>query len=100
MAARRSSTFTDEDRRKLIDRVVDLENRMRSIEARVRREAAESRARGRIELSRPAGKVVRPPAPRPRCPSCTHEIPKGKKRDECLWCGFRFDALGLFSKRR
>lgn len=97
MAARRS-TLSDDERRALLGRIDDLELRMKLLEARVRREAAETRARGRIEVGRPVARVVRTPRARPRCPGCTLELPKGRRGVQCVWCGFRFDAAELFKK--
>ncbi len=71
---------------------------MKLLEARVRREAAEQRSRGKIEVRRPLAKVVRAPKSRPRCPGCTLELPKGRRGVECVWCGFRFDAHELFDQ--
>lgn len=100
MAARRSTTMTDGERRLLLERIADLELRMKLLEARVRRDAAESRSRGRIEVGRPVARVVRTPRPRPRCPGCTLELPKGRRGVQCVWCGFRFDAAELFKSRK
>jgi hypothetical protein len=100
MAARRSTTMTDDERRVLLARIADLELRMKLLEARVRREAAETRSRGRIEVGRPVARVVRTPKKRPRCPGCTLELPKGRRGVQCVWCGFRFDAAELFKSSR
>lgn len=91
--------MSDQERRVLLARIADLELRMKLLEARVRRDAAEQRSRGRIEVRRPLAKVVRTEKPRPRCPGCTLELPKGRRGVECVWCGFRFDALELFGRR-
>jgi hypothetical protein len=29
-----------------------------------------------------------------RCPGCLLELPKGRRGDSCVWCGFVFDAVG------
>jgi len=92
--------MSDEERRLLLDRIAQLELRMKLLEARVRRDAADSRSRGRLEVGRPVARVVRSGKPRPRCPGCTLELPKGRKGVQCVWCGYRFDALELFGKRR
>jgi hypothetical protein len=99
MATRRSQTLSVEEKRVLLDRIADLELRMKLLEARVRRESAEAKSRGRLDALRPAGKVVRTPKERPRCPGCTLEIPRGPRGVECVWCGFRFDAWELFKNR-
>ncbi len=98
MAARRSSTMNDDERRKLLFRIDELELRMKLLEARVRRDAAETRSRGRIDVGRPLARVVRTPRKRPRCPGCTLELPKGRRGVQCVWCGYRFDAYELFKK--
>ncbi|MCA2977935.1 MAG: hypothetical protein INH41_27910 [Myxococcaceae bacterium] len=100
MAARRSQTLSADEKRVLLERIADLELRMRHLEARVRREAAEARARGTTGGLRAAARVVRPERPRPRCPGCTLELPKGPRGVECVWCGFRFDAHELFAGRQ
>jgi len=41
-----------------------------------------------------AARTVSAARPRPRCPGCTLELPPGRKREDCVWCGFRFDAVG------
>ncbi|MCU0697955.1 MAG: hypothetical protein MUC96_15645 [Myxococcaceae bacterium] len=99
MASRRSQTLSLDEKRVLLDRIADLELRMKHLEARVRREAAELRSRGRLDELRPTARVVRPERPRPRCPGCTLELPKGPRGVECVWCGFRFDAWELFKNR-
>jgi hypothetical protein len=50
--------MSDEERAKLLARIADLELRMKLLEARVRREAAEARGRGRIEVGRARARVV------------------------------------------
>lgn len=93
MAQRRRRTRRDEDREAEIDRRFEvLEDRMRLLETRLR------------ELSRapkvdpPAQKTAKHVAarvrPRPRCPGCTLELPKGRRGDSCVWCGFMFSAVG------
>jgi hypothetical protein len=84
MATRRSQTLSVEEKRVLLDRIADLELRMKLLEARVRRESAEAKSRGRLDALRPAGKVVRTPKERPRCPGCTLEIPRGPRGVERL----------------
>jgi hypothetical protein len=99
MAVRRSQTLSADEKRALLERIADLELRMRLLEARVRREAAEARSRGRLDDLAASSKAVRPQRPRPRCPGCTLELPKGPRGEECVWCGFRFDAWELFKHR-
>ena len=79
---------SDDDRATLIRRLEDLELRVKLLEARVR--SAFSKARVRDEAPDEEGRG----RPRPRCPGCTLELPKGKRGDSCVWCGFQFDAVG------
>ncbi|RKG67751.1 hypothetical protein D7V88_40955, partial [Corallococcus terminator] len=30
---------------------------------------------------------------RPRCPGCTLELPRGRRGESCVWCGFVFAAV-------
>lgn len=92
--------MSDEERRILLDRISQLELRMKLLEARVRRDAVERRGAGKLEVGRPVARVVRSGKPRPRCPGCTLELPKGRRGVQCVWCGYRFDAMELFGKRR
>ncbi|MFT3836656.1 MAG: hypothetical protein QM723_06640 [Myxococcaceae bacterium] len=90
MRSRATVTKPDEedDRAKLLQRLEDLELRVKLLEARVRstlRAGPKETAGLEEETSS---------RPRPRCPGCTLELPKGKRGDSCVWCGFQFDALG------
>jgi hypothetical protein len=71
---------------RLSERVVELEERLRLLEAYVRRTVG-ARERPRPDTSKRASK------PRARCPGCMLELPAGKRKDRCVWCGFCFDAL-------
>lgn len=87
----RSRRLEDEDRNqreRLSARVAELEQRVMLLEARLRRTVAEQKAR--------RGKgPVRTARPRPRCPGCLLELPKGRRHDKdtCVWCGFVFAAV-------
>jgi outer membrane murein-binding lipoprotein Lpp len=76
-------------------RVQDLELRVRILEAKVRELRAELKiASVKGESRTAAARTVAATRSRPRCPGCTLELPPGRKREDCVWCGFRFDAVG------
>lgn len=87
MRSRRAQTSPADAEQRLSARIGDLEQRIRMLEAHLRRLSAEEQkpARGR--------KPAPPARPRPRCPGCKLELPKGRRGDACVWCGFIFDAL-------
>lgn len=71
---------------RLSARIADLEQRLMLLEARMRRTAA--------AVESPRGRRQGPtPRPRPRCPGCLLELPKGRRAETCVWCGFVFDAV-------
>ena len=75
-------------------RIQDLELRVRILEAKVRDLRAALKVadvKGEARTAAAQSPVARR---RPRCPGCTLELPPGKKREDCVWCGFRFDAVG------
>ncbi len=74
-------------------RIAELEQRIQLLEARMRRVVAEAEGKGQAEGKgrKPAARSVRP---RPRCPGCRLELPKGPRGESCVWCGFMFEALG------
>lgn len=88
MAARRS---IDDETRELRVRVTELEARVRWLEQKLKKVAL-------------AAKVKPPPAPkgtpRPRCPSCFADVPKGYREKTCLYCGFSFDVVAPIRPRR
>lgn len=88
MAARRSN---DDEGRELRVRVTELEARVRWLEQKLKKVAF-------------AVKVKPDPSPqgppRPRCPSCFGEVPKGQRERTCLYCGFSFDVVAPIRKRR
>jgi len=95
MAPRR--TKDSEELARLLRRVEALEDRLRLLENRVR---------GALAPGRPAGpgprgskNVRRSGRRRPRCPGCTLELPPGRRGEQCVWCGFRFDAQKLFQRK-
>lgn len=73
-----------------------LGEKVRELDARVTR--LEARLRVALPLVR-KGLPVASGRPRPRCPGCTLELPKGRRRDVCVWCGFCFDAVGPLQPR-
>ncbi len=78
---------------RLSARIADLEQRLMLLEARMRRTAAAAES--------PRGhRPVPAPRPRPRCPGCLLELPKGRRGETCVWCGFVFDAVRSAPPRR
>lgn len=74
--------------------VAELEDRIRILEARVREMNALARAANPPDAK--AEKDARRAArarPRPRCPGCTLELPKGHRTEYCVWCGFMLTAV-------
>jgi hypothetical protein len=91
MRSRKRSPSTPADgRERLFARIAELEQRIQLLEARVRRVAARTEDETRQGHSSP----VRVPRPRPRCPGCLLELPKGRRGENCVWCGFYFEAVG------
>jgi hypothetical protein len=84
MAARRYPKTESGEMTRLAARVAEVEQRLRLLEARVRQVAPVPK--------RPKAKPRAVP-PRPRCPGCLLELPKGRRGDSCVWCGFSFDAV-------
>jgi len=86
---------------RLAARIAELELRLKLLEARVRTLAAdESRRKG--GEAQDASKSHKPAAAareRPRCPGCLLELPRGRRRDSCVWCGFRFEAVKARASR-
>jgi len=87
----RSTRGFARERGALMARIADLEVRLQLLEARVRREAAESRQAIPPDAAHSRKAEARK---RPRCPGCLLELPKGRRGDACVWCGFQFDAVG------
>ncbi|SEK81547.1 MULTISPECIES: hypothetical protein [Stigmatella] len=88
--ARRQSADAEIHAR-LSARIEALEDRVRQLELHVRR-AASAAVRAR------SGKATASPRevsgkPRPRCPGCTLELPRGRRGESCVWCGFHFAAV-------
>jgi hypothetical protein len=75
---------------RLYARIEDLELRLKLLEARMRAVTAWQKDQPKLTKT----KRTRPGKPRPRCPGCVLELPPGRRGDSCVWCGFRFDALG------
>ncbi|MHB8874572.1 MAG: hypothetical protein ACYC8T_12865 [Myxococcaceae bacterium] len=79
----------------LVARISELELRLKLLEARVRNAAAPERPpAGQAAAPKAQARKPRPPKRRPRCPGCMLELPPGKRGDSCVWCGFRFEAVG------
>jgi hypothetical protein len=66
---------------------------VRRLEQHVRRAA--STLRTRATSSAKAAQVRKGPQERarPRCPGCTLELPRGRRKETCVWCGFHFSAV-------
>ncbi|HYI01882.1 hypothetical protein [Hyalangium sp.] len=72
---------------RLSARIEALEDRVRRLEVHVRRAASTGQVRAKA--STPARQV----RPLPRCPGCTLELPRGRRGETCVWCGFHFAAV-------
>lgn len=77
---------------RLSARIEALEDRVRRLEVHVRRAASSASGQVRTKGSKPA-RQVRSARPLPRCPGCTLELPRGRKGETCVWCGFHFAAV-------
>lgn len=78
---------------RLSARIAALEDRVRRLEARLRVESA-----ARLSARPTAARTASAPTPvssrpRPRCPGCTLELPRGRRGEACVWCGFVFAAV-------
>ena len=73
---------------RLTGRIAELEDRIRALELRV---ARVSRSSERLAGEKTA---LRPPLPSAsRCPGCLLELPRGRRGNACVWCGFVFSAV-------
>jgi len=81
----------------LTTRLEELELRLKLLEARVRTAAQPKAKQGKA-----GAKATKPPANAGahRCPGCTLELPKGRRGESCVWCGFRFDGVALLESSR
>ncbi|GEL71465.1 hypothetical protein MVI01_32490 [Myxococcus virescens] len=75
---------------RLSARIAALEDRVRRLEARLRLKVAATEPAARRTAQRAA---ERPARARPRCPGCTLELPRGRRGESCVWCGFVFSAV-------
>lgn len=78
-------------RERLSTRLAELEQRLQRLEARVR-VAGASRPVAPPRGGRSASRKAKAPAVRARCPGCRLELPRGRRGDSCVWCGFVFEA--------
>jgi len=96
MAPRRTKSVDTDELARLARKLEALEDRLRLLENRVRAAMAPGRRAGpgptASRNQRRAGRR------RPRCPGCTLELPPGRRGEQCVWCGFRFDAMKLWQK--
>ncbi len=87
---------------RLAGRIADLELRLKLLEARVRTLAADEGRRKGAEGSGTREQTSKHPErvrQRRRCPGCLLELPRGRRGDSCVWCGFRFEALKARASR-
>jgi hypothetical protein len=73
---------------RLSARIEALEDRVRRLEVHVRRAASTT---GKVRSK--SGTPARQGRPLPRCPGCTLELPRGRRGQTCVWCGFHFSAV-------
>ncbi|WP_163786867.1 hypothetical protein [Myxococcus vastator] len=87
---------------RLSARIAALEDRVRRLEARLRLKVAvtgpsvepASEPSVAPAARRTAQRAAeRPVRARPRCPGCTLELPRGRRGESCVWCGFVFSAV-------
>jgi hypothetical protein len=86
----------------LTTQLADLELRIRRLEARLRQVSTPSTDSkpGSKASTNTGKKALRTRAKvRPRCPHCFLEIPKGKRTEACVWCGYYFSAEKAVLKR-
>lgn len=95
-ASRKLGAEGRETEQRLVARISDLELRLQMLEARLRSTAAETHPKPVAATAPPQAQARKPRQPRrrPRCPGCMLELPEGKHGDACVWCGFRFEAVG------
>jgi hypothetical protein len=78
---------------RLSARIEALEDRVRRLEQYLQRAASSLRARATTSAKVAQARPSRQPRPRPRCPGCTLELPRGRRKETCVWCGFHFSAV-------
>src|SRR5215470_1655447 len=70
----------------LLDRIAELEDRLRTLERQLGQRPARRRASRGAQATDPVSAVE-------RCPGCLLELPPGPRGAECVWCGFVFAAV-------
>ena len=70
----------------LLDRIAELEDRLRTLERQLSQRPARRRASRGAAAATPASAAD-------RCPGCLLGIPPGPRGAECVWCGFIFAAV-------
>lgn len=85
--------LSDAEFAELHARVEALEDRVRRLEAYVRRTAAGSGGAPSVKKGARGAEPAKSSRPRPRCPGCRLELPSGPRGESCVWCGFLFDAV-------
>ncbi len=68
-----------------------LEARVRVLTAAGRQADEQAQAAQNLRAARARPKL--------RCPGCTLELPKGRRGDSCVWCGFMFSAVRMVPVR-
>ena len=94
MARRRSTAMSEAEKVGLTSRLEELELRLKLLEARVRKATEPKRPKASAKAKKHESGTGH------RCPGCTLELPKGKRGEVCVWCGFRFDGVALLDSAR
>lgn len=101
MASRKgpSAPSATEDRFVELERkILALQDTVRMLEARVRVLNAQNRQGDEQAAAAQQLRAART-RPKARCPGCTLELPKGRRGDSCVWCGFMFSAVRMVPVR-
>lgn len=94
MGSRRANTPPEDDRwAQATSHIAALEDRLRILEAKVRELSASLRTAAPTEAQKKQARRAARARPRPRCPGCTLELPKGFRSESCVWCGFMLTAV-------
>ncbi|RJS17657.1 hypothetical protein DRW03_27080 [Corallococcus sp. H22C18031201] len=90
---RQTSVPAEEVHARLSARIAALEDRVRRLEARLRAAAPRPVTRATTASRTATLKPAAVDRARPRCPGCTLELPRGRRGESCVWCGFVFAAV-------
>ncbi len=72
-------------------RVAELEARVRWLEGKLKKVALAAKVKPEPVIKG---------AMRARCPSCFAQVPRGKRGQNCVYCGFSFDVVAPVRPRR